>query len=143
MGSVVLGRDAATKRTPPPATPFCRALSHGAWVVLADPDPYAALGWRFSTPEHPQPEPSHLQVEAAQATLMPAVLAALEEDSPTARLVSCHIVSHFLKTSRDAADPDRLLKVYPGRTLPRSTGPCSHTRSPGGRIGFCLVTVQS
>ncbi|XP_054992470.1 dynein axonemal assembly factor 5 [Sorex araneus] len=52
-------------------------------------------------------------VEATQATLMPSVLAALEEDSPTARLVSCHIVNHFLKTLGAAADPDKLLKVYP------------------------------
>ncbi|XP_049644535.1 dynein axonemal assembly factor 5 [Suncus etruscus] len=52
------------------------------------------------------------QVESAEAALLPAVLATLEEDSPTARLASCRIVSHFVQNFRDD-EPDKLLKVYP------------------------------
>lgn len=48
---------------------------------------------------------------------MPAVLAALEEDSQTARLTSCRIISVFLKTSGGATDPDKFIKIYPGRTF--------------------------
>lgn len=58
-----------------------------------------------------------LQVEAVQEALLPQVLTTLEEDSQRTRLVSCHIVNSFLKTSGAAADSDRLIKVYPGKTL--------------------------
>ncbi|XP_042542621.1 dynein axonemal assembly factor 5 isoform X2 [Dipodomys spectabilis] len=53
------------------------------------------------------------QVQEAQETLMAHVLGMLEEDSMMTRLTSCHIVNTFLKTSGDAMDPDKSLKVYP------------------------------
>ncbi|XP_008849669.1 dynein assembly factor 5, axonemal isoform X2 [Nannospalax galili] len=53
------------------------------------------------------------QVQEIQETLMPHVLATLEDDSQTTRLVSCRIVNMFLKTSGHTMESDRLLKVYP------------------------------
>lgn len=56
-----------------------------------------------------------LQVQEAQETLMPQVLATLEDDSQTTRLISCRIISMFLKNSGDAMEPEKFLKVYPGK----------------------------
>ncbi|XP_050019176.1 dynein axonemal assembly factor 5 isoform X1 [Alexandromys fortis] len=53
------------------------------------------------------------QVQEAQETLMPQVLATLEDDSQTTRLVSCRIISVFLKNSGDTMEPEKFLKVYP------------------------------
>ncbi|XP_021496379.1 dynein axonemal assembly factor 5 isoform X2 [Meriones unguiculatus] len=53
------------------------------------------------------------QVQEAQETLMPRVLATLEDDSQTTRLVSCRIISMFLKNSGDTMEPEKFLKVYP------------------------------
>ncbi|XP_004598224.3 dynein axonemal assembly factor 5 [Ochotona princeps] len=53
------------------------------------------------------------QVEAVQEALLPQVLTTLDEDSQRTRLVSCHIVNSFLKTSGAVADSDRLIKAYP------------------------------
>lgn len=58
-----------------------------------------------------------LQVQEAQETLMPQVLATLEDDSQTTRLVSCRIISTFLKNSGDTMEPEKFLRVYPGKTL--------------------------
>ncbi|KAH0517829.1 Dynein assembly factor 5, axonemal [Microtus ochrogaster] len=57
------------------------------------------------------------QVQEAQETLMPQVLATLEDDSQTTRLVSCRIISVFLKNSGDTMEPEKFLKVYPGKIL--------------------------
>lgn len=75
-----------------------------------------------------------LKVEAAEAALLPAVLATLEEDSPTARLASCRIVSHFVQNFRDK-EPDKLLKVYPGRTHHRAPVPVLMSNPGGRRVG--------
>lgn len=48
---------------------------------------------------------------------MPQLLTTLEEDSQTTRLVSCRIINMFLKTPGGAVDPDKFMKIYPGRTL--------------------------
>lgn len=48
---------------------------------------------------------------------MPQVLATLEDDSQTTRLVSCRIISAFLKNSGDTMEPEKFLRVYPGKTL--------------------------
>ncbi|XP_041504279.1 dynein assembly factor 5, axonemal isoform X2 [Microtus oregoni] len=53
------------------------------------------------------------KVQEAQETLMPQVLATLEDDSQTTRLVSCRIISVFLKNSGDTMEPEKFLKVYP------------------------------
>uniref|UniRef100_A0ABK0LLB4 Dynein, axonemal, assembly factor 5 n=1 Tax=Rattus norvegicus TaxID=10116 RepID=A0ABK0LLB4_RAT len=53
------------------------------------------------------------QVQEAQETLMPQVLATLEDDSQTTRLISCRIISRFLKNSGDTMEPEKFLKVYP------------------------------
>ncbi|GAB1290384.1 Dynein axonemal assembly factor 5 [Apodemus speciosus] len=53
------------------------------------------------------------QVQEAQETLMPQVLATLEDDSQTTRLISCRIISMFLKNSGDTMEPEKFLKVYP------------------------------
>lgn len=59
----------------------------------------------------------YLQVQEVQETLMPQVLTTLEEDSQTARLLSCRIVGVFLKASDGATEPDKFIKIYPGSTL--------------------------
>ncbi|XP_036095862.1 dynein assembly factor 5, axonemal [Molossus molossus] len=56
---------------------------------------------------------SATQVQAARETLMPQVLTTLEEDSQTARLVSCRIIRLFLKTPGGAMDPDKFIRIYP------------------------------
>lgn len=47
---------------------------------------------------------------------MPQILTTLEEDSPTTRLVSCRIIDIFLKTPGGVINPDKFIKIYPGRT---------------------------
>lgn len=47
---------------------------------------------------------------------MPQVLSSLEEDSQMTRLTSCRIINVFLKTSGGVIDPDKFIKIYPGRT---------------------------
>ena len=66
-----------------------------------------------------------LQVQEAQETLMPQVLATLEDDSQTTRLMSCRIINMFLKNSGDTMEPEKFLKVYPGKT----PGVREHTRA--------------
>ncbi|XP_003481014.1 dynein assembly factor 5, axonemal isoform X1 [Sus scrofa] len=56
---------------------------------------------------------SDKQVQEVQETLMPQVLTTLEEDSQTARLLSCRIVGVFLKASDGATEPDKFIKIYP------------------------------
>lgn len=46
---------------------------------------------------------------------MPDILTTLEEDSQMTRLISCQIINRFLKTCRGAVDPDKFIKIYPGR----------------------------
>ncbi|KFO37623.1 HEAT repeat-containing protein 2 [Fukomys damarensis] len=53
------------------------------------------------------------QVQDVQDTLLPRILAALEEDVQTTRLISCRIINIFLKTSGDVMNPDKFIKVYP------------------------------
>ncbi|XP_013008094.2 dynein axonemal assembly factor 5 [Cavia porcellus] len=53
------------------------------------------------------------QVQDVQDALLPRVLATLEEDLQTARLISCRIINIFLKTSGDVIDPDKFIKIYP------------------------------
>ncbi|KAM6157055.1 dynein axonemal assembly factor 5 [Erethizon dorsatum] len=53
------------------------------------------------------------QVQDVQDALLPQVLATLEEDVQTTRLISCRIINIFLKTSGDVMDPDKFIKVYP------------------------------
>ncbi|XP_004629637.1 dynein assembly factor 5, axonemal [Octodon degus] len=53
------------------------------------------------------------QVHDVQDALLPQVLATLEEDMQTTRLISCRIINIFLKTSGDVVDPDKFLKIYP------------------------------
>lgn len=48
---------------------------------------------------------------------MPQVLSTLEEDSQMTRLTSCRIINVFLKTSGGVIDPDKFIKIYPGRTF--------------------------
>lgn len=48
---------------------------------------------------------------------MPDILTTLEEDSQMTRLISCQIINRFLKTSSGVADPDKFIKIYPGRTF--------------------------
>lgn len=69
-----------------------------------------------------------LQVQEAQETLMPQVLATLEDDSQTTRLISCRIISRFLKNSGDTMEPEKFLKVYPGETLRVHTHTHTHVR---------------
>lgn len=47
---------------------------------------------------------------------MPQILTTLEEDSQMTRLISCRIINLFLKTSNGVIDPDKFIKIYPGRT---------------------------
>jgi len=62
-----------------------------------------------------------LQIQDMQETLMPQILTTLEEDSQMTRLISCRIINLFLKTSNGVIDPDKFIKIYPGRTFfPRS-----------------------
>ena len=49
--------------------------------------------------------------------LMPQILTTLEEDSQMTRLISCRIINVFLKTSDGVIDPDKFIKIYPGRTF--------------------------
>lgn len=67
---------------------------------------------------------------------MPQILTALEEDSQMTRLISCRIINLFLKTSNGVIDPDRFIKIYPGRTFffPRSCV-CVTAASVRGRAG--------
>lgn len=58
-----------------------------------------------------------LQIQDVQETLMPQVLTTLEEDSQMTRLISCRIINTFLKTSGSMTDPEKLIKIYPGRTF--------------------------
>lgn len=53
---------------------------------------------------------------------MPQVLATLEDDSQTTRLVSCRIISVFLKNSGDTMEPEKFLRVYPGKILEGAGG---------------------
>ncbi|KAF0882892.1 DAAF5 factor, partial [Crocuta crocuta] len=53
------------------------------------------------------------QIRKVQETLMPQILTSLEEDSQMTRLISCRIMTTFLKTSGGAADPDKLIGIYP------------------------------
>lgn len=48
---------------------------------------------------------------------MPDVLTTLEEDSQRTRLISCQIINRFLKTSGSVTDPEKFIKIYPGRTF--------------------------
>ena len=57
-----------------------------------------------------------LQIQDMQKTLMPQILTTLEEDSQMTRLISCQIINLFLKTSSGVIDPDKFIKIYPGRT---------------------------
>ncbi|XP_030888045.1 dynein assembly factor 5, axonemal, partial [Leptonychotes weddellii] len=56
---------------------------------------------------------SEKQIREVQETLMPDILTTLEEDSQMTRLISCQIISRFLKTSSGVADPDKFIKIYP------------------------------
>lgn len=58
-----------------------------------------------------------LQIQEVQETLMPQILTTLEEDSQMTRLISCRIINVFLKTSDGVIDPDKFIKIYPGRTF--------------------------
>ncbi|KAM5229071.1 dynein axonemal assembly factor 5 isoform 2-T2 [Ctenodactylus gundi] len=53
------------------------------------------------------------QVWEVQQVLLPPVLAMLEEDAQSPRLVACRIVSVFLKSSGDRMGPDTLTAIYP------------------------------
>lgn len=70
-------------------------------------------GQLLSTPSHT----GWLQMQEVREALMPQVLATLEEDAQTTRLISCRVLNTFLKTAGDTMDPDKLIKIYPGRTL--------------------------
>ncbi|XP_047389547.1 dynein axonemal assembly factor 5 [Sciurus carolinensis] len=56
---------------------------------------------------------SATQMQEVQEALMPQVLATLEEDVQTTRLISCRVLNTFLKTTGDTMDPDKLIKIYP------------------------------
>ncbi|XP_027778578.2 dynein axonemal assembly factor 5 [Marmota flaviventris] len=56
---------------------------------------------------------SATQMQEVQEALMPQVLATLEEDAQTTRLISCRVLNTFLKTAGDTMDPDKLIKIYP------------------------------
>ena len=60
---------------------------------------------------------------------MPQVLTTLEEDSKMTRLISCRIINTFLKTSGGMTDPEKLIKIYPGRTFLLFTA-CVYAVSP-------------
>lgn len=47
---------------------------------------------------------------------MPHILTTLEEDSQMTRLISCQIINRFLKSSSGIIDPDKFIRIYPGRT---------------------------
>ncbi|XP_071976570.1 dynein axonemal assembly factor 5 isoform X2 [Engystomops pustulosus] len=53
------------------------------------------------------------EVLPVQEVLMPQVLATLEEDSKTSRLVSCRIIKTLLGICGQHLDPDKLNKIYP------------------------------
>ncbi|XP_045140257.1 dynein axonemal assembly factor 5 [Echinops telfairi] len=53
------------------------------------------------------------QILEAQGALMPQVLTVLEEESPTARLLSCRVTNLFLETAGDQREPEQLLRIYP------------------------------
>lgn len=71
-----------------------------------------------------------LQVQEAQETLMPQVLATLEDDSQTTRLLSCRIISMFLRNSGDTMEPEKFLKVYPGKIPGARVCAYTHTHTP-------------
>ncbi|XP_040296642.1 dynein assembly factor 5, axonemal [Bufo bufo] len=56
---------------------------------------------------------SQEEVLQVQDVLMPQVLATLEEDSKTSRLVSCRIIKALLGICRQHLDPDKLNTIYP------------------------------
>lgn len=72
------------------------------------------------------------QILDVQETLMPQVLSTLEEDSQMTRLTSCRIIDVFLKTSGGAIDPDKFIKIYPGRTF----------FFPKAHVCICLTAVS-
>ncbi|XP_039767023.1 dynein assembly factor 5, axonemal isoform X1 [Ornithorhynchus anatinus] len=53
------------------------------------------------------------QVLEVQELLLPQIITTLEEDSKMTRLLSCRIISIFLKSCGDMIVPDKLLKIYP------------------------------
>ncbi|XP_056391895.1 dynein axonemal assembly factor 5 [Hyla sarda] len=55
----------------------------------------------------------HEEILQVQDVLMPQVLATLEEDSKTSRLVSCRIIRALLGVCGQHLDPDKLNKIYP------------------------------
>ncbi|XP_075141174.1 dynein axonemal assembly factor 5 [Leptodactylus fuscus] len=56
---------------------------------------------------------SREEILRVQEVLMPQVLATLEEDSKTSRLVSCRIIKTLLGICGQHYDPDKLNKIYP------------------------------
>uniref|UniRef100_A0A8C5QE17 Dynein axonemal assembly factor 5 n=1 Tax=Leptobrachium leishanense TaxID=445787 RepID=A0A8C5QE17_9ANUR len=56
---------------------------------------------------------SEQEVFQVQEVVLPQVIATLEEDSKTSRLVSCRIIQSFLKVCEQRLDPDTLNKIYP------------------------------
>ncbi|KAM4023908.1 dynein axonemal assembly factor 5 [Anomaloglossus baeobatrachus] len=56
---------------------------------------------------------SHAEILQVQDVLMPQVLATLEEDSKTSRLVSCRIIKCLLGICGPHSDPDKLNQIYP------------------------------
>ncbi|XP_069839943.1 dynein axonemal assembly factor 5 [Dendropsophus ebraccatus] len=56
---------------------------------------------------------SREEILQVQDVLMPQVLATLEEDSKTSRLVSCRIIRALLGFCGQHLDPDKLNKIYP------------------------------
>ncbi|XP_007525181.1 dynein axonemal assembly factor 5 isoform X2 [Erinaceus europaeus] len=83
------------------------------------------------------------QVQAMQDRLLPQVLTTLEEDTQTARLLSCHILCVFLDRSSSPADPEQLLKIYP-ELLKRLDDAAQEVRlAAAGSLGSWLQRVAS